>query len=320
MVNNRRPRQHFNTDTLRERDRFPAFREEMFRRIIGADIATQGPTPFQAAVEVRRAGPVIIANIAATPIKIVRNASHVADGNDAIVVQLWGRGGAHVTQGQRETSVLTRQGVILDNKNTGALSTHVVGQAWTLTIERDKIVGLQPRIAELAAIALSDSSPLQLLFGYLEGTIGEDFSDPSVGQVFGNHLVELIALAIARGDELHELEVQDGVRAARYHAILQAIADQSANPHLNAFTVAAQLGVTPRYVHLLLEQSGQTFTQLLLRKRLEKARELLTGIEGRNKRIVDIAFQVGFADLSHFNRAFRFCFGDTPSGVRATSH
>jgi AraC-like DNA-binding protein len=35
--------------------------------------------------------------------------------------------------------------------------------------------------------------------------------------------------------------------------------------------------------------------------------------------IIDIAFAVGFGDVSHFNRMFRRYFGETPSGVRATS-
>jgi len=34
-------------------------------------------------------------------------------------------------------------------------------------------------------------------------------------------------------------------------------------------------------------------------------------------RICDIALQTGFSDISHFNRLFRWRFGDTPKGVRA---
>jgi len=34
------------------------------------------------------------------------------------------------------------------------------------------------------------------------------------------------------------------------------------------------------------------------------------------RRISDVALQVGFSDISHFNRLFRSRFGDTPRGVR----
>ena len=46
----------FNTDALPERDRFPAFCEEVFRRVIGADIVQLGPMPFRGMLEIRRAG------------------------------------------------------------------------------------------------------------------------------------------------------------------------------------------------------------------------------------------------------------------------
>jgi AraC-like DNA-binding protein len=109
------------------------------------------------------------------------------------------------------------------------------------------------------------------------------------------------------------------VRAARLAAIFRTISDQLANRNLSAATVAAKLGITPRYVHVLLEQSGQTFSQYVVQKRLEKAGKLLADDEGQDRKIADIALEVGFADLSHFNRAFRRHFGDTPSGVRANS-
>jgi AraC-like DNA-binding protein len=129
----------------------------------------------------------------------------------------------------------------------------------------------------------------------------------------------LVAVALGGVGNTHEFEEGSGVRTARLAAILRMISNQLTDRSLNATTVAAKLGVTPRYVQLLLEQSGKTFTQHVLQKRLEKAKELLESDVDQNRKIAALALEVGFADLSHFNRAFRRCFGDTPSGMRANS-
>ena len=47
-----------------------------------------------------------------------------------------------------------------------------------------------------------------------------------------------------------------------------------------------------------------------------KGEKLLTGDQGQNRKIADIALEAGFTDLS-FQPRFRRHFGDTPSGMRA---
>ncbi|MBV8837694.1 MAG: helix-turn-helix transcriptional regulator [Alphaproteobacteria bacterium] len=99
-------------------------------------------------------------------------------------------------------------------------------------------------------------------------------------------------------------------------AILQIIETHSSNPDLNARSVAHELGVTARYVHLLLAQTGGSFTQHLLERRLHRAAALLRNPAWRDRKIAEISAQAGFADLSYFNRAFRRRFGTTPSAFR----
>jgi AraC-like DNA-binding protein len=309
----------FNTDVFPERDRFPAFCEEMFRRIIGSDIVQNDLVPFRGALEIRRAGVVGIARIDTTPVQVIRNARNVSDGNDDIVVQLWRQGAAHLIQGRRESPVRAGECVILDNRNVGTLCETETSQVWVLSIPRAKIARLAPNVAMFAGTTLTDHLSLRLLSGYLEGTIALGLGNDPAAQVFGDHLVDLVALALGADGDTRELEECGGVPAARLAAIFKVISDQIANPRLSAATVAAKLGITRRYVHLLLEQSGQTFTQYVLQKRLEKVKELLDGDGDQNRKIADIAFAAGFADLSSFNRAFRHHFGDTPSGVRANS-
>jgi AraC-like DNA-binding protein len=309
----------FNSNALPERDRFPAFCEEVFRGIIGSDVVDVGTASFHAALEIRRAGAIGIARIATTPVDVIRKLRHVNDGNEDIVVQLWRRGAAHIVQGRRECSVKAGECVILDNLNIGNLRQTETSQFWSLSIPRDRIASLTPNVASFAGLRVTNDPALRLLFEYLEGTLALGLGDRRAAQLFGNHLVDVIALALGGESDTRGIQEQSGVRAARLAAIFQAISDQIANPGLSVASVAAKLGITPRYVHVLLEQSGETFSQYVVRKRLEKAGKLLTDDEGQTRKIAAIAFEVGFADLSHFNRVFRRHFGDTPSGVRASA-
>lgn len=105
-------------------------------------------------------------------------------------------------------------------------------------------------------------------------------------------------------------------RKTRRAAILRAIENRSSDPSLSAAAVANLLGVTPRYIHLLLEDTGKSFTHHLLGRRLEKAALMLRDTRWTHRRIADIAVEAGFTDLSYFNRAFRRSFGLTPSQMR----
>jgi AraC-like DNA-binding protein len=308
----------FDTDDLPERDRFPAFCEGMLRHIVGVDIVRLGSEPFRGALKVRRAGDVIIANIATTPSDIVRNKDHVSDGDDAIVFGVWQRGLGHVTQGNNENRIDSSDGLVVDNGKVGIIRVAEAGRFWALTIPRSRIAGVGANVGRFAGAKFNDKQTLQLLTGYLEGTLAQELGSHPADQLFSNHLVDLVCLALAGDGDTRELEEQGGIRAARLAAILRTISNRLLDPGLSAAAIAAQLGITPRYVHLLLEQSGQTFTQHVLQKRLEKAEQHLGDDVHQQRRIADIALEVGFSDLSYFNRAFRRHFGDTPSGVRAS--
>ncbi|WP_231712498.1 helix-turn-helix transcriptional regulator [Vineibacter terrae] len=130
-------------------------------------------------------------------------------------------------------------------------------------------------------------------------------------------MADLAALALGAGAVTSHGAARAGLRAARRESVLRAIDAHGGDPELSAASVAARLGVTPRYVHLLLEETGQTFSQHLLARRLDRALWLLRDQRQGHLRIGDIAGEAGFADLSYFNRSFRRRFGDTPSAVRA---
>ncbi len=253
---------NFNTDVLPERDRFPAFCEGMFRHIIGADITRNAAAPFSGALDIRRAGAIKIARISVTPACLMRHANNVGDGNDAIVIQSWKRGSARFTQGENDDHVEAGETLIIDNAKPARLCAESASQFWALTIPRHSIGGFAPGDACRTAGKLTNNSGLRLLFGYLKEIAAEDLTDWRAAQLVGGHLVDLTAFAL--GAVANGPTREDGVRAARRSAVLREIECRSGDPGLSAAAVAASLGITPRYIHLLLEETGKSFTHHVL--------------------------------------------------------
>ena len=70
---------------------------------------------------------------------------------------------------------------------------------------------------------------------------------------------------------------------------------------------------TFHFCKMFRKATGLTFTDYVSRVRIEKARNLLLN---PNLRISEIAFEVGFQSLTHFNRVFKKITGQSPTQYR----
>ena len=67
------------------------------------------------------------------------------------------------------------------------------------------------------------------------------------------------------------------------------------------------------FCKLFKRTTGLTFTDYLARVRIEKAKTLLLD---PNRRVSEVAYDVGFQSLTHFNRMFRKLVGKSPTAYR----
>jgi AraC-like DNA-binding protein len=111
-------------------------------------------------------------------------------------------------------------------------------------------------------------------------------------------------------------ETHSGGREGRLAAIKAHITEHLRQRSLSVAVVAARQGVTPRYVQMLFEAEGTTFSQYVVGERLALAHRLLVDRRTSVWTIRAIAIDAGFADISYFNRAFRRHYGASPSRVR----
>jgi AraC-like DNA-binding protein len=131
-------------------------------------------------------------------------------------------------------------------------------------------------------------------------------------------IINPIAIALGADPKAQDVTERRGaVAAARRAAILREIEASSGDWRLRAAPIANRLGITMRYLHMLLEKTGRSFSQHVLERRLRRAAELLHSPQQRTLKISTIAFECGFNDLSYFNRSFRRRYDLTPSALRA---
>jgi len=147
----------------------------------------------------------------------------------------------------------------------------------------------------------------------------EAFDTPDLRRQTVAHVHDLMALAIGATRDAAEIARSRGVRAARLRAIKQDIATGIGRPDLSVAAIAARHRIKPRWVQRLFESEGTTFTDYVLGQRLLRAHRLLTDPRCAGQKISAIAFDVGFGDLSYFNRAFRRRYGVAPSELRTAA-
>jgi AraC-like DNA-binding protein len=99
-------------------------------------------------------------------------------------------------------------------------------------------------------------------------------------------------------------------------AIKSYIVENQSAQDLSVQSVGRHFALTPRYVHVLFEREGTTFSTFLLEQRLLLAHRMLKSPRYASSTIAAIAYAAGFGDLSHFNHCFRRRFAASPTEIR----
>jgi|GEM_PF-381569 len=308
----------FSTNVSPESERLPVFYEELIRHEAALDAAPQQDMQFSGTIKRCLLGTVDVAKITTTVASYVRTPELVSDGRDAVFVVICLDGSMLCTQAEEPVRIGPGEGVVCDSVEPGGLQMETATRYWALKVTRADMAKLVPHIKRFAGLKLNNTGmAVKLLARYLDSLQGGDaVGDEREARIFGEHLLDLIGMAIGAEGETRQLAERRGVRAVRHAAVLREIERNIRDSRLSAASVAERLGVTPRYVHFLLEESGRTFSEHVLIRRLKLVEAQLSDAEKGNLKISAIARHSGFTDMSYFNRCFRSHFGDTPSGYR----
>jgi AraC-like DNA-binding protein len=189
-------------------------------------------------------------------------------------------------------------------------------------IPRSRLHALVENPEDLAGMPLDARKPAsRYLIRYLTllSQLDEADDDEALGTHIGTTLLDLIALALGASRGAAHCAQMRGLRAARTKDVIASIATGFADPAFSPDRVAADLGVSVRYIQDLLHDTGISFSARLLENRLQRARAMLGDARNDRMRISQIARACGFNEVPYFNRCFRRRFGESPTGYRVDS-
>lgn len=306
----------FSTDRFPERERLARWREEFGRTLVGVDIVPRA-TPFWAEATLQKLPGVDIAVCAGSLALIDRSSALIAtDASASETVGLIVNTGASPSPiRQRDIELELSEGgaVLVRHEEACVLPavTNLVGLVLpraALAVRTDDLDGAIMRQIP------REEPVLRLLLNYIRLIQSDpELRKPVVQQTVVNHIHDLAAVLLGASREARE-DAERSVGATRLKQAIAYIGKHFADPALTIASLARVQDVSPRYLQRLFEQSGASFTTRVNELRLKRAFALLTRFTDRP--VSSIALEVGFSNVSHFNRLFRHRFGESPTAAR----
>jgi AraC-like DNA-binding protein len=293
------------------------FRELFGRNILGIDLAEPlGEGPFHADALVKQLPGLNILWANYSPLRGGRTRAQLVDGNHGLAFQ-WSASPSSGHHMGRDIVLGSNDGVLISCSDPGGSAFPSAAPMVSLAFPRDALGPLLRDGEDCAGRPVPANAPaFTLLRRYVDILKGEEaIITPELQRLAAMHVYDLLALAVGATREARHVAERRGLRAAHLSAIKKEIA-QRAGGKLSIQTVAARHRLSPRHVQRLFEEDGTSFTCFLREQRLLRAHRMLVSPRFAHLRVSDIAFEVGFNDLSWFNRLFRRHFGAAPADIR----
>ena len=309
----------FSTDDIRPQDRFDHWCEVRGKSLFGVTIELEREkrASFQGRFSATPIGNAVLAEMTASSYRVSRTPADIARvSSDSLSIGLQIRGpGWMKIKGDRVH--LVREGdVTISHSNMMFAGTPERSDGFdfrTLKIPLTNDLALGARTHDLFPEPLMQGARLTRL---IKSTLSALEHDPfqASGEIESIARLALIARGrLAQGSP----EGRAALRAGFLHAAREIMIRDLHRPDLTSASVAAELAISLRQVHVLFEPTGLSFARTLTAMRLKEARRLLGLTPARQ--VADIAYACGFDSIATFYRVFRSAYGMTPGDVRAMS-
>jgi AraC-like DNA-binding protein len=306
------------TDHIPEGERVPLLREFYCRGVLKAEVEAREAKPAaRFTSHVLPEAQLLLGGLCGA--RVIRTKQLVADGDDSLALIVNRSGVLGISERGHDLRLRAGEAALTSAEDVTTFERLALGSGFSLRVPRRVLAPMIVDVDDAVMRIIPENAiGLRLLVDYAIALLREKTLEvPAMRQLGVAHLHELLALVLGATDHAREATGRRGLKAARLQKAKFLIVNNCWQQDISVANVAHELGVTPRYLQRLFEADGKTFSSFLTEQRLKRAHRMLREPDFAERPVSSIAYDVGFGDLSYFNRCFRRAYGATPTDVRS---
>jgi AraC family transcriptional activator of tynA and feaB len=305
------------TQDIPQRQRLSCYVDLLCKELIGITTSSCETDDFHAEVRVARVGGLVVSSIGGSSQHSVRTRTDIARTSVQALHLVVGVG-CDWRWSDSQTSIELRSGdlILTDSRLEQTFHWGSNCLSRTFRIGIGELDTWLPDVGALIGRRIEGNSPWGRVLSQLVLQISPESLPnlPLSSRIIADQVYALLALAATHVSGVRQYLAPPS-QALRVR-IADCIAQRCVELQLSSEDVASSVGISTRTLHRVLRAHGETFGALLIDSRLKHATSMLTSRFFHRVTIAELGRRAGFADASHFARAYRKRFGMTPHELR----
>lgn len=312
-------RQLLSTSSVPASHRLPYWRDLVCDTFVDLSCEMIEPRNFHGEIEQWKADDLAYTKVVSNAHNVARDKKRIARSvDDHFLLSLQVRGAGSLRQDGRTTILRPGDFAVYDVTRPYSLMFDNEFEQVVMQIPRKQLKARLFDIDELTAVGVRGCDGAGRLASTLIAQTASQLphlDSESLVQA-QNCVLDLTANALANSQGRRS-EIVSENQELTIRRILQHIEDCLSDPFLTCERVAAENGISERYLRKLFQGKGHSVSEWIWMRRLENAKSDLRNPRFAHRSISSIAYDWGFKDTAHFSRAFKKRFDQTPRGLRA---
>lgn len=315
------PTHRYSTQDVAGRESFAYWREWICDVFINLDCTAAQERPFSGAIQTQPLADVEISTMQAGGMRLARTPHHIARAtDDHFLIVLQDGGTMHADHGGHAATLHPGDCALFDSARPYVACFDADFRHTVLKIPRRLMRSRYGPVEAYSGMRIPGDRGMGLVASRFLRSLPEVL--PNLDEASASRLasisLDLISAAIAELPAAAR-PTDSAMRVARRIQIKNYVESHLGDCELSLARIASTLHVSTRYLNDVFEEENTSVMRHIWSRRLERCHAALQDPAQAHRSISEIAFGLGFNNMSHFGRAFKGRYGVAPREFRVAS-